>query len=457
MTLRLRINIIVSLLTLAFVGATLALTLRSMRESVHEEVVAANRVVSQLLYRTTLLHETQGAQAMQDFLQSMGRLRSNDITLLDADGKALYRSPAPVYKAGRDAPAWFARIVSPEPAQRSIDFPDGRLIVRANASRAVLDAWDDAIPLLLSVLGLLLLINAGAYWVVGRVTRPFADIVDALNQLEAGRFDVSLPALPGTEAGAIGTAFNRMVGMLRQHIETEKRAVRAEHRLSESRALGRWVDRKIEQERRLIARELHDELGQSVTAMRSMALSITQRVQASDPQSGQAAMLIAEESARLYTAMHGLIPRLTPLVLDEFGLVAALQDLVERTRTNHAGLQLDWHLETPPDGLQLDNDTALVLYRAAQEGMTNALRHGEAGHLVLSLHCDTSFLTMTLCDDGRGPAGAEAGAAGTGHYGLRWLTERIDSLGGTLRLEPAAPRGARLTVRLPLPSSMENA
>jgi len=454
MTLRLKINLIVSLLTLLFVAAMLALQMRAMRESVHEEVVAANRVAAQLLNRTAWLYAAQGTPAMLSFLQGVGRVRSNDITLLDSEDRVLYSSPTSVYKAGRDAPDWFDSLVSPPPSQLSIAFPGGQLMVRSNASRAVLDAWDDFVLLTLSALGLLTVVNAGVFWLVGRATRPFADIVHALNQLESGRFDVSLRDLPGTEAAAIGAAFNRMVGMLQQHIETERRAVRAESRLSESRELGRWVDQKIEQERRLIARELHDELGQSVTAMRSMALSIAQRVQALDPQSEQAARLIAEESGRLYTAMHGMIPRLTPLVLDKFGLVAALEDLVERTRNSHGGVQVEWHLEIELDRLRLDTDTALVLYRAAQEGITNALRHGEARHIVLALQGDEQTVKLTLTDDGRGLPGPDAAReTSTGHYGLRWLAERIDSLGGDLRLEPAAPSGAQLTVRLPLPAA----
>ncbi|MET3442862.1 two-component system sensor histidine kinase UhpB [Variovorax paradoxus] len=454
MTLRLKINLIVSLLTLLFVAAMLALQMRAMRESVHEEVVAANRVAAQLLNRTAWLYAAQGTPAMLSFLQGVGRVRSNDITLLDNDDRVLYSSPTSVYKAGRDAPDWFAGLISPPPSQLSIAFPGGKLMVHSNASRAVLDAWDDFVLLMLSALGLLAVVNAGVFWLVGRATRPFADIVDALNQLESGRFDVALRALPGTEAAAIGAAFNRMVGMLQQHIETERRAVRAESRLSESRELGRWVDQKIEQERRLIARELHDELGQSVTAMRSMALSIAQRVQALDPQAEQAARLIAEESGRLYTAMHGMIPRLTPLVLDKFGLVAALEDLVERTRNSHGDVQVEWHLELELDRLRLDTDTALVLYRAAQEGITNALRHGEAHRIVLALQGDDQTVRLTLTDDGRGLPGPEAAReTSVGHYGLRWLAERIDSLGGELRLEPAAPSGAQLTVRLPLPAT----
>lgn len=454
MTLRLKINLIVSLLTLLFVTAMLALQLRAMRESVHEEVVAANRVAAQLLNRTAWLYAAQGTPAMLSFLQGVGRVRSNDITLLDNDDQVLYSSPTSVYKAGRDAPDWFAGLVSPPPSKLSIAFPGGKLVVHSNASRAVLDAWDDFVLLMLSALGLLAVVNAGVFWLVGRATRPFADIVDALNQLESGRFDVALRALPGTEAAAIGAAFNRMVGMLQQHIETERRAVRAESRLSESRELGRWVDQKIEQERRLIARELHDELGQSVTAMRSMALSIAQRVQALDPQAEQAARLIAEESARLYTAMHGMIPRLTPLVLDKFGLVAALEDLVERTRNSHGGVEVEWRLDIELDRLRLDTDTALVLYRAAQEGITNALRHGEAHRIVLALEGDEHAVNLTLTDDGRGLPGPEAAReTSVGHYGLRWLAERIDSLGGELRLEPAVPSGAQLKVRLPLPAT----
>ncbi|SDH38096.1 histidine kinase [Variovorax sp. OV700] len=454
MTLRLKINLIVSLLTLLFVTAMLALQLRAMRESVHEEVVAANRVAAQLLNRTAWLYAAQGTPAMLSFLQGVGRVRSNDITLLDNDDQVLYSSPTSVYKAGRDAPDWFAGLVSPPPSKLSIAFPGGKLVVHSNASRAVLDAWDDFVLLMLSALGLLAVVNAGVFWLVGRATRPFADIVDALNQLESGRFDVALRALPGTEAAAIGAAFNRMVGMLQQHIETERRAVRAESRLSESRELGRWVDQKIEQERRLIARELHDELGQSVTAMRSMALSIAQRVQALDPQAEQAARLIADESARLYTAMHGMIPRLTPLVLDKFGLVAALEDLVERTRNSHGGVEIEWRLGIELDRLRLDTDTALVLYRAAQEGITNALRHGEAHRIVLALEGDEHAVNLMLTDDGRGLPGPEAAReTSVGHYGLRWLAERIDSLGGELRLEPAVPSGARLTVRLPLPAA----
>jgi two-component system sensor histidine kinase UhpB len=451
-TLRAKINLIVAALALLFVAAVAALQWSSMRGSVAEEVVAANRVAAQLLNRTAWLYAAQGAPAMQAFLQGVGRVRSNEITLLDATGAELYRSPPSLYKAGRDAPEWFEALISPPPSVQAIEFPDGKLVVRANASRAVLDAWDNLLQLVVGSVLLLVLVSALVFWQVGRAVRPFGQIVDALNRMQGGRFDTALPALPGREAAAIGAAFNRMVSELQNHIETERRAVRAETQLSDSRELSRWIDQHVEQERHLIARELHDELGQSVIAMRSVAISITQRLAATDPHNAQAARLIAEEASRLYDAMHGIIPRLTPLVLDSFGLAEALGDLAERTRRSHPGVAVELRIDLAD--AYLPNETALALYRAAQEGITNALTHGQAQRLTLTLGAragepdEAARVELELRDDGRGLP--PEGAARSGHYGLRWLNERVQSLHGTVQLESTPPRGACLRVSLPL-------
>ncbi|MDE2504870.1 MAG: HAMP domain-containing protein, partial [Burkholderiales bacterium] len=438
MTLRLKINLIVGALTLLFLATVVELQLRNMRDSVREEVEAANRVAAQLLNRTAWLYTSAGVPAMLSFLEGVGRVRSNDITLLDGHGQPLYVSPPATYKMGRDAPVWFARLISPRPEGMAIDFPDGKLVVRANASRAVLDAWDTAIRLVGVAGALLLAVNGLVFWLVGRASRPFGRITAALDEIQAGRFDVRLPPLPGPEAGSIGAAFNRMVGQLEAHIETERRAIRAERELTDSRELARWVDRHIEQERRMIARELHDEFGQSVTAIRSMALSIAQRTEAVDAQAGEAARLIASESSRLYDAMHGIIPRLTPLVLDNLGLAGALEDLVERTRRSRPDIAVELRLAL--GDVPLPGDAALAVYRAAQEGITNALRHGRAHALQLQVEADARELHLCLVDDGQGLPAAGVGAGD--HHGLRWLAERVEGLRGRLRIEPAAPAGS---------------
>ena len=467
MGLRAKINLIVGALTALFVAVLLALQVQGMRTSINEEVMAANRVAAQLLNRIVWGYAGRGTAAVRDFLEGLGRVRSNEIELFNQAGETLYRSPPSSYKAGRDAPDWFDQMLAPKPNALAIALPDGRLEVNSNASRAVLDAWDDFSRLALASLALLVAINLLVMALVGRALRPFGHIVGALNQLEAGRLDVALPQLPGKEASAIGAAFNRMVLQLDHQLETERRALRAESELSDSRQLARWIDHHIEQERRVIARELHDELGQSVTAIRSMALSIAQRVARVDAQAEQAARLIADESSRLYDAMHGLIPRLAPMVLDTLGLGAALADLAARTRRSQPGLQID--LTVALDGVELSADVALALYRSAQEGITNALRHGQARHLVLQLAAAAGTVTLDLRDDGRGlhkHRDAAAGAADApggkndnngdggdggdgGHYGLRWLAERAQGLGGQLSLGPAQPQGAQLHLSLP--------
>ena len=453
MTLRLKINLIVSVLSLLFAAALVAQQFDDERKSVREEVVAANRVAAQLLNRMVWEYSSQGPQRLLSYLRGMGRVRSNEITLFDAGGNALYRSPPPSYKAGRDAPEWFERLVSPPPSAQAIALPDGTLEIRANAGRAALDAWDQFVMLVGASVLLLLASNLTVFWLVGRAVRPLGRIVDALNTLEAGRFDVTLPPLSGTEAAAIGVAFNRMMGALQHNIEIEHRAALAERQLCENRKLTRWVDGRLEQERRSIARELHDELGQSVTAIRSMALSIAQRTATVDLESRAAANVIADESSRLYDAMHGLIPRLTPLVLDKLGLEEALRDLVDRTRRSQPGLHIELHAqigEPPPSP-----DAALTLYRAAQEGITNALRHGQATALSVRLGVDGGDLTLEVVDDGRGLAQGWSGD--DGHHGLRWLAERVEALGGRFALDPVDPHGVRLVVRVPLHEAVEAA
>jgi len=90
----------------------------------------------------------------------------------------------------------------------------------------------------------------------------------------------------------------------------------------------------------------------------------------------------------------------------------------------------------------------LTLYRAAQEGISNALRHGQAKHLQLSVGHADQALTLTLQDDGQGLP--PDWSLRKGHYGLRWLTERAEGVGGELRVEAVQPHGVRLLVQLPL-------
>jgi len=112
---------------------------------------------------------------------------------------------------------------------------------------------------------------------VRRSTQPFRVIEDGLVDVERGAFHTRLPSLAGAEAGKIALAFNRMAGAIEDNLNARAEAADARRRLEQSRELADVVQARIEDERAHIARELHDETGQSVTAIRSLALSLARR------------------------------------------------------------------------------------------------------------------------------------------------------------------------------------
>ena len=109
---------------------------------------------------------------------------------------------------------------------------------------------------------------------VGRALAPFPIIASGLERIQRGDLAFRLPALAGSEAQTIGAAFNRMAQAVEDKVQAERKAREAETRLEERREMARLVEQRVEEERRLIAHELHDEFGQSVTAIRSLALAI---------------------------------------------------------------------------------------------------------------------------------------------------------------------------------------
>jgi two-component system sensor histidine kinase UhpB len=293
----------------------------------------------------------------------------------------------------------------------------------------------------------LVLINVLVFWYVGRTLRPFATILTGLARLERGDYAARLPALPGREAASIGNAINRMAAAVDGQLQARLAAYEAQRSLAESREIARQIEHHTEHERREMARELHDELGQSVTAIRSVANSLVHRLGERDAAGREMAALISSEAARLYEVMHGLIPRLTPLALDSLGLADALADLVGGIRQRPDAPQIDLKLQALP--AELNAELALAAYRVVQEALNNALRHSGAGRIDIVASASDAGLRITVEDNG---AGLPYDWQRPGHYGLRGLRERLRGLGGELQIEslPAPRSGVRVSAQLPL-------
>ena len=446
MKLRTRLNLVVAGLTALFVAVLCVAEVRSTRDSVREEIEAANRVASQLLGRLAAIYSREGGTDLTlQFLQQLGRVRANDIILKSVSGEVLYHSPPPTYKAGRTAPEWFARLLAPQTPRHIFPLPGGsQLLVEADTSRSIVDAWDDMVRLVVLSTIMLAAVNGLAFWLVGRALAPFPVIANGLERLQRGDLAFRLPELPGHEAGVIGAAFNRMAQAVEDKMLAERKAREAETRLEERQEMARIVEQKVEEERRLIAHELHDEFGQSVTAIRSLAQAIATQGGTRDPATGEAAKLISDEAARLYDNMHGLIPRLTPLSLDTLGLANTLDNLFK-----------DWQRRNPTIALSLQQNfsadlgpsVTLAIYRVVQEGLINALRHAQASRVETTVESDAHSIVITLTDDG---VGLPADWSRPGHFGLRGLAERVERLGGRFSVSNCANRGVKLRAEIPL-------
>ena len=441
MSLRLQINLLLAGVIIVFTVLVLAFEVVDTRRSVREETEAANRVATQLLGYFVNTYAQTSTPIVLESLERLGRVRSTEITLRDDAGREVYHSPPSPYKAGRFAPAWYSALVSPEPMQSELRFYDSVLTIESNPSRAVLDGWDDTVTLLGFEALVFVVGNVLVFWLVRRATQPFLAIERGLAEVERGAFHTRLPALAGEEAGKIALAFNRMAGAIEDNLHARAEAADARRRLE----LADVVQSRLEDERAHIARELHDEMGQNLTAIRSLALSLARRESGDDATTQQTAQLIADTSAKLYGAMHELIPRLRPLTLDNLELADAASERVAEWRRLHPEIAFSLDIGALPE--HLGESYTLAAYRILQEAVTNALRHADARRIAIRLGSDARALEIDIVDDGRGlPQDWER----PGHFGVRGMRERARALGGDVEIGNRGEGGTRVRARLPL-------
>ncbi len=445
MSLRLQINLIIAVMMTLFIGTLVYQQLEDTRSSVREETEGSNRVAIQLLTAVSGVYEESGVRGMVSFLHQIGRIRANDVSLYDPAGRLVYSSPASVYKRGREAPTWYAALVAPLVGPAEIGVGGGRLVIQANSSRAVLDGWDSLIQLLWIGAIALAVINLAVFWFAGRILRPLQIVVEGLRRMEAGDYGARLPTLRSREGRLMSATFNRTAQAVADSLADRRAADEARDRLRENRELTQMIQSHIEEERRTIARELHDELGQSITAIRSFGLIIQQQTPAGNERVAEAARLVVDTAGHMYEAVHEMIPRLRPFALDSFGLGDAVADLVAAWRTRHTGVAILLQVAEPLPQLGATQSTSA--YRIVQEALTNAVRHAAAKQITVSVGSEADDLVVRVSDDG---VGLDPGWEHSGHYGVRGMRERAVASGGSLQLISGPKNGTQVVARLPL-------
>jgi two-component system sensor histidine kinase UhpB len=199
-----------------------------------------------------------------------------------------------------------------------------------------------------------------------------------------------------------------------------------------------------EEERRHLAQELHDELGQCMTAIQADAETIHALSKDSNARIAGSASAIVSVSTRMYAVVHSMMQRLRPSVLDNFGLVAAVAEELDAWKARYPGV--DCRFEKHGNLQNLGEQINISLYRIVQESLTNIAKHAAASRVLLALSRADDGLHLHIEDNGRG-MDVDKPSRGLGLIGMR---ERVEALHGTLAISSVPGRGTAITVTVPV-------
>jgi len=315
----------------------------------------------------------------------------------------------------------------------------------------------------LALLGLLAL---GGIWgasLLGAhlLVRPVHRLTRAAQRIADGDLSTPLRVPEGGEIGAMAEALERMRLRLLENIQelarwSETLEVRVAERteaLRQQEALTRQLLRRSlaaqEEERARLARELHDEAGQILTAVQLSLDRLAKTLGEVNPEAQGQLQRTRRLVAHAMEDLRRVISALRPGVLDQLGLIPALRGVAEALLRP---LGILFTLEAEGLTERLPGEVELILFRIAQEAMHNVARHSGATHVWLRLARGEGGLIMEVQDNGRGfdPAAVTAEGAGRG-LGLAGMRERASLIGGQLEIDSQPGRGTTIRVRIPEP------
>ncbi len=335
---------------------------------------------------------------------------------------------------GSTAPLWFRALVNApnEVVSIPIVFNDRRMnsiVIVADSSDVVDNAWGGARDAALTGALLAVAAMAATNLLVGRALKPLDAAGAALARLEAGDYSARARVGGPPEIVSLNTRINSLAGALsfleRANAELMERAVDAH-----------------DQERRVIAHELHDEFGPHLFALRASAAVLTKKLDGL-PEARAAAAAIASQVEALQNQNRRILADLRPAALEELGLVDALGALIAHWRRAEPAVALS--LDVDPRAGSLGERASQMAYRFVQEALTNAFRHAGATRIEASLRFEDGTspdalhdpglagLVIRVADNGRGLEGEASGG-----MGLSGMRDRVRMLGGeTFVLSPA--------------------
>jgi two-component system sensor histidine kinase UhpB len=436
------------LINIVAAAATAAIVIFNAKRATEVEIAASISVAERLVQAKIdeLGRTIPGGIMLEDLLVHVGPLRHIRLLITTASGRPVWlaRSPSEaIGGADRPAPRWFAAMIEVDDLSREIPVLSfgrhiGTVVVIGDPRDEIAEIWADtanmaAVAVLVDISVILLL-----YFALGRVLTPLSALSEGLHQLERGRLTHRLAEPKSRELADLARRFNMLAGSLglaqAENIRLNRRLMTAQ-----------------EDERRLIAKELHDELGPCLFGLRANMASLDRlAADRSDADAGRMRdrmTMLAEIADRIQAVNRRLLQRLRPIALGDIPLSETLAALVSEFAQHEGAPQLAFH--APGLAQSYGDCIDLTLYRCLQEGLTNAVRHSRARAVEIRIEetaaspCggggEDRALRLMLQDNGRGiTVGRPFG------MGLTGMKERVQALGGAFAISAPPAGGTRL-------------
>jgi two-component system, NarL family, sensor histidine kinase UhpB len=420
--------------------------LASLRQDVSRETDASMQLATLLLgieagIRNSESEADARAAAARE-VRAARHLRHVRITLVDGQGAISATTPNDTAAA-----AWLARALLPPGAERVLAYPLnfrgaplGALRVTSNPL-SEFEELADRVTSDIALLALAILAMAiSIYWMVRRGLRPVGRIKAALTQLADGKLDTRLPHFGLKDLDEICDRFNHCATTL-------------EEAAASRRELSRRLINVEEEQRTRLARELHDELGQSLTAIKVDAAYIAREAAGRAPRIESCALGIETLSGAVMELARGMLARLRPHGLETVGLRESLKELISSWESRVAE-RFSCSLTMNEAVDALSPELNITLYRLVQECLTNAVRHSRARSVAIRLAaepqpCGEQPARVWLRVQEFGLEAHATAPAGSG-MGLLGMRERVEAHGGELTIRRQSGDGLALEAWLPI-------
>ncbi len=414
-------------------GAVLSWHARSVVEL---EVRTAFRGAEQSV-RDTLKSDVEHTVTLRQVVASFQGQRHVRAALVNEAGKVIVQSQ--IGPLSDPAPVWFARLMAPPRMSARIDINLRKypcvVVLTSDPRSELAEVWDHVRDAFVTVLLFCAATMAVVSLALSYALRFFRKFQTGLLAVANGGYDARLDTGGAPEFARLARGFNDM-------------AARLENYAGSNRRLYRQLQNLQEEERAVIARDLHDEVGPYLFAIQVDAKQVAAL---EHPQARALGQSVREAALHIQRHVKDILRQLRPVSGLDFGLAAAVEDLVAFWSRRYPAIRFERELDIAP---ALDRRCEEAAWRIIQESVSNAVRHGAPGVIRIAVRGRGDELLVSVEDDG---GGLRAGTdAGLGHSGLAGMAERVEALGGRFTVEDRG-RGVRIGAVLPLTREMETA